>query len=458
MKQFMEKKIILPLIIAAALLLVIIAVKSKSDIDFQELQYPIKNVEVITAKKIPFRARAIAYGNVEPAILLKSRTEISGKISYIHPDLKQGAILAKGTVVLRIEPTIFEFSLDQSQAGLTSSKSSLQQLDIEEESTKRSLDIALKNLDLGQKERDRYLVLWEKRLVTRSAMDGEEQKVLQLSQQVEELEGRLASFISRKAATQAQIRKSEAQLAQSQDTLGRTDILLPFDARIGTVSVEKGEFVGVSTLLFEALGTQAVEINAQLPINQFRMLIAGLGREAVNLQKPEDLQRAFSQMQLGANVSLVGDEYGFAKWQGELIRIGEEIDPTRDTINLVVAVNNPYENIIPGKLPPLIKGMYVAVEFYTPPREMMVLPRKALHQGRVYVAGVNNELEIRPIKILYKQGDLMVVDDGVREGENIIITDVIPVIEGLPINPLPAREYEKQLAKDAIGNFGEDGQ
>ncbi len=453
MKQFMRKAVILPLIFTTALLLVIVIVKIKPAIEYEELQFPTRTVSVITARKIPFRARATAYGHVEPTVLLKARTEISGKISYIHPDLKKGASLAKGTVVLRIEPTTFEFSLDQSKAGLTSSQSSLKQLEIEEKSTRRSLDIARKNLEIGQKEVGRFRILWDKRVITRSTMDGQEQKVLLLQQQVEELKGKLATYASRKAATKAQIKKSKTQLAQSQDTLGRTEIILPFDARIGTVSVEKGEFVAVSNLLFEALGTQAVEIDAQITMNQFSPLIAGLGREAVNLQKPEDLQKAFSQMQLGANVSLVGDTTNFANWQGELLRLGESIDPTRNTLSLVVAVNNPYRDIIPGKRPPLLKGMYVAVEFYAPAREMLVLPRKAVNQGRVYVATANNKLEIRPVNILYKQGKLVVIDGGIKEGERVIVTDVIPVVEGLPLNPLWAEDYEKQLALDALGNF-----
>ena len=456
MEKFMKKAVILPLIFIIALVIVILAVKSRPDIDYKELQFPTKTVEVITVKKLPFRARATAYGNVEPAVLLKAKTEISGKIIYIHPDLKKGASLSKGTVVLRIEPTTFEFTRDQSKAGLTSSQSSLKQLEIEEASSKRSLEIARKNLNIGQKELERFQVLWEKRIITRSKMDAEEQKVLQLSQQVEELEGRIATFASRKAATAAQIKKSKTQLAQSQDTLGRTEISLPFDARIGTVSVEKGEFVSISNLLFEALGTQAIEINAQLPVSQFSSLVAGLGKVAVNLQKPEDLQAAFSQMQIGATVRLVGDQQNIAKWQGELLRIGESIDPTRNTISLAVAVNNPYENIIPGRRPPLLKGMYVAVEFYAPARDMLVLPRKALHQGRVYVATADNKLQIRPVNIIHKQGQLVVIGGGIDEGEKIIITDVIPVIEGLPLNPLQANEYEKQLAIDALGSFMKD--
>lgn len=452
MRKVLKKAIILPLMVVVALGLVIFIVKLKPAIKHEELQFPTKTVEVITVKQLPFRGRSIAYGHVEPAVLLKVRTEISGKVSYIHPSLKKGASLAKGTVVLRIEPTAFEFSLDQSRAGLTGSQSSLDQLKVEEKSTQRSLELARKNLQIGQKEYNRFQILWGKRVITRSAIDAEEQKVLQLSQQVEDLEGKLASYASRKSATIAQIRKSRTQLAQSKDTLGRTEISLSFDARIGTVSVEEGEYVTVSSLLFEALGTKAVEINAQLPISRFSALISGLGIGAVNLQKPEDIQSAFSKMRLGVNVSLVGDKRSSEKWKGEFLRIGESIDPTRDTVSLVVAVNNPYEGVIPGKRPPLLKGMYVAVEFYTAPREALVLPRKAIHQGRVYIANPNNKLEIRSVNILHKQGQLVVINAGIKVGEKVIITDVIPVMDGLPLNPVPASEYEKQLAKDALGD------
>lgn len=453
MEEFMKRKRVLPLIFITAVLVIFIAIKSRAPIGFEELSFPTKTVDVITAKKLPFRARVMAYGNVEPAVLLKSRTEISGKISFIHPNLKKGASLAKGTVVLRVEPTTFEFSRDQSKAGLTSIQSTLKQLEIEEASSKRALAIARKNLDISQKELDRFRILWDKRVITRSKLDAEDQKVLQLSQQVEELEGKLSAFSSRKSSTQAQIRKSENQLAQSQDTLGRTEIILPFDARIGKVSVEKGEFVSVGNILFEALGIQAVEINAQLPVSQFSSLIAGLGRESISLQKPEDLQLSVSRMQIGANVSLVGSNQNQAKWVGELLRIGESVDPTRNTVNVVVAVNNPYKNIIPGIKPPLLKGMYVAVELYAPLRDMLVLPRKALHQGRVYVATTDNKLQIRPVEILYTQGQLVVIKAGISGGEKIITTDVIPVIENLPVNPLLATDYEAFLAKESLGNY-----
>lgn len=454
MKNILQRAVILPLIVVIALALVIFKVKSKPPMEHVELQYPVKTVEVITARKIPFRARSTAYGNVEPAVLMQAKAEVAGKISYIHPLLKQGGNLALGTVALRIEPTTFEFSLNQSKAVLSGSQSALTQLEVEEKSTRGSLDIAKKNLQVGQNERDRLLIVWEKKLISRSVVDAEEQKVLQLQQQVEDLQGRLTGYASRKAATQAQIRQSESQLAQSQDTLGRTEVLIPFDARIGEVLVEKGEFTSVGNVLFEASGIQAVEIDAQISISQFRQLFMGNGDKTLSLHTPGALQAALMRMQLEARVSLVGFQGGTEKWKGELLRIGESIDPTRDTLGVVVAVNNPYEGIIPGKRPPLLKGMSTAVELYAPAREMIVLPRKAIHQGRVYIAGVNDQLEIREVKILLKQGRLVILDGGVAEGERVIITDVIPVINGLPLKPVNAPEYEEQLARDALGVDG----
>ena len=455
MKNILQKAVILPLIVITALALVVYKVKSKPPIEHEELQFPVKTVEVITARKIPFRARSTAYGNVEPAVMMQAKAEVAGKISYIHPFLKQGGTLTQGTVALRIEPTTFEFSLDQSRAALAVSQSALIQLEVEENTTLGSLNIANKNLQVGQNELDRLLIVWEKKLISRSVVDAEEQKVLQLRQQVEDLKGRLTAFASRKAATQAQIRQAESQLAQSQDTLGRTEVRVPFDARIGEVLVEKGEFTAVGNVLFEASGIQAVEINAQMPTRQFRPLLMGNGGKTLSLQTPEALQSALLQMGLEARVSLVGFEGNTAKWQGELLRIGESIDPTRDTLGIVVAVNNPYEGVIPGKRPPLLKGMYTAVELYAPAREMLVLPRKAIHQGRVYIARASNQLEIREVTVLHKQGRLVILDEGVEAGEKVIITDVIPVIDGLPLNPVPAVEYEKQMARDALGISGD---
>ena len=137
MKKILKNFIFLPLIIAAAVAFVVMQVKSKEAIEHKEVKIPVKTVEVYTVNKIPFRTRAVAYGNVEPATVLKAKSEVNGKISYVHPELKSGGTLAKGTTVVRIDSSSFEISLYSSKAGLDSSPSSLAQLEAEAHSTKR---------------------------------------------------------------------------------------------------------------------------------------------------------------------------------------------------------------------------------------------------------------------------------------------------------------------------------
>lgn len=458
MNKFFRSAIFLPLIFFVAIAIVVYQMKSKAPIEHEENGYPVKAVEVIVAQALPFRARATAFGNIEPSVVVNAKSEVSGKIVYVHPDLQKGASIAQGEVVLRIEPTTFQISLDQSQAGLLGSQSALAQLEAEEASTRLALIIAQDNLAVGLKELERNRTLGEKKLVASSELDREVQKVLSLRQQVQDIQGKLSSYESRKAATIAQITQSQSRVASSRDTLGRTEISMPFDARIGDVLVEKGEFVTASAALFVALGVQAVEIDAQLPVKQFRPLVTGMGKSGanklINLQSPDELQAVIARMQLDVRVRLVGETDRSVFWEGELKRISESVDPIRDTLGLVVEVAKPYAGIIPGKKPPLLKGMSTAVEFYSPVAPTVVLPRKSIHQGRVYVADENNKLRIEPVTMQFMQGKLIIVDadSAIRlAGQRIIISDVIPVIPGMPLKVIHAVEYEQELALRALG-------
>jgi multidrug efflux pump subunit AcrA (membrane-fusion protein) len=452
MKYLLQKAIVLPILIALSIGAVVFKLKSTAPVEHSNNQYPVKVVEVITVSELPFRSRAVAYGHVEPSVVLKAKAEVSGKISYVHPDLKKGASLSQGTVVLRIEPTSFEFSLNQSVAALSSSQSSLEQLEAEEKSTLRLLSIAQENLAVGQKELNRLTEIWEKRLIARSSVDAEEQKLLTLQQQVADLQGKASTYASRRDATAAQIKQSETQVAESRDVLGKTEMRMPFDGRIGTVEIERGEYISVGSQLFEASGTQSVEIDAQLPVNQFRPLARAINQELPNLQDPASFQQLLDSWDLEVKVRLVGgNTAGMSTlWQGKLVRIGESVDPVRGTLSLIVAVDKPYESVVPGARPPLLQGMYTSVEFITQASPMLVVPRQAIHQGRVYVATADNKLAIRPIVIDSEQGTLTIVKSGLNEGEKIIISDVIPVMEGLPLRTIHATAYEEEFRKQAI--------
>ena len=237
---------------------------------------PKRPVEVVGARMLPFVSHITAYGYVEPAITLNAMAEVSGKIRYVHPNLKSGETLPAGTLMVRIEAEDYELLLKQTREDLTTSRSLLIELEEEERSTRRSLELAQKNLEVGEAELGRIRDVYQKQLIAKSTLDAEEQKAIQLRQQVEELQGRMNSYSSRRQSIQAQIARAEQEVQNRQTILGRTEIVLPFDARIGAVNVERNEFVSVGSLLFEAIDLQGIEINAQLPMGSMRKLISHL--------------------------------------------------------------------------------------------------------------------------------------------------------------------------------------
>jgi multidrug efflux pump subunit AcrA (membrane-fusion protein) len=343
-------------------------------------------------------------------------------------------------------------TLRQTQADLAASRSALAQLQEEEKTARQSLQLAQQNLKVGEIELQRVQQMFSKRLIARSEVDREEQTVLQLRQQVAELQGQLNTYASRMASVNAQIQRSEQQVKGQRTTLGRTEIKMPFTARIGEVAIEQGEFVSVGNNLFEALDVNGVEITAQLPVMHMRTLVSHLDAFSLDERQTGNIQTLLPSLNLTARVRLVGGP-SLAVWEAQVLRFGESIDPTRRTVSIVLGVSNPYQHVIPGKRPPLLKGMYTEVELYAPSSQAMIIPRQALHQGRVYVASAENKLEIKPVVVRFHQGDLSIIDAGLREGDQVIINDLIPVIEAMPVAPKLAETVMAKIRQRAAGDI-----
>lgn len=450
MKKYLKKPYILLVFIGLGIFVAIFMVKERLVPEHIDAEMPSKRVDVIEAKLIPFRTRVVAFGNVEPTVTLNTLAEVSGKISYMHPDLNQGNTITAGTVVVRIDPEDYEVVLKQTAADLAGNQSSLKQLEVEQQTTRRSLQLAKENLEVGEKELERIRTIWDRKLIARSTLDAEEQKVIQLRQQVSDLQGQLNTYASRKESILAQTTRTEEQMRGQKTTLGRTEIILPFTARISEVSIEKDQFVSIGSTLFEAQDINGVEINAQLPIMHMRSLVSHLEGKPFDSPAMGITKEVLGRLNLKARVKLVGN-LPDAIWDAEVLRISESIDPIRRTLGIVVGVDRPYEKVIPGRRPPLLKGAYTAVEFFAPIREAMVIPRKAIHHGRVYSVGEDQRLQIKPVEIQQQQGDLAVISSGLAEGDQIIISDLVPVIEGMPLLPIVATEYEAELINRASG-------
>ncbi|TQV86260.1 HlyD family secretion protein [Exilibacterium tricleocarpae] len=453
LRSLLQRRLSLPVIVVTAVLVVVALLKLTPGVDHDAQNTVARTVEFIEARTLPYKSRALGYGTVTPTTVLEANTEVAGKVIFVHPQLKQGATLPQGTLVVSIDRTHYDLALAQASADLASHRASLEELAVEQGNTEVSLQISQRRLGLGEQELQRIKRLAQQGSVSQSDADREEQSLLNLRQEVQNLNSQLALFPTRRQVIEAQIARARAQVEEQQRNLARTDIALPFTARIGAVHVEAGEFVASGTALFRAADISQVEIKAQMPLLHARALVLGLapGAAAEVRGTPPDI---LEHLQLDVTVRLVGAPQS-AVWEGRAVRIGEALDADSRTIAIVVAVDNSYEKIVPGQRPPLLEGMYTEVELQAPAQPRQVIPRRAIHAGRVYIARADDTLEIRPIAVAFLQGELAVVEAGVEDGERVIVTDLVPAVAGVKLNPRhrPATEREIDLLAAGGGVF-----
>ena len=65
---------------------------------------------------------------------------------------------------------------------------------------------------------------------------------------------------------------------------------------------------------------------------------------------------------------------------------------------------------------------------------MIVLPRVAIREGtRVWVKNAENQLDVRPVEIVLSRKETVLIGRGIRDGEEIITSQVPAAIPGLPL-------------------------
>ena len=85
---------------------------------------------------------------------------------------------------------------------------------------------------------------------------------------------------------------------------------------------------------------------------------------------------------------------------------------------------------------PVVKGMHCEVELRGRARPNgIVIPRIALRQKHTVYLANGKKLTKRHIEIDFVQEDFVVVKNGLKEGDKVILSDIAPAAEGLSVTP-----------------------
>lgn len=395
-------------------------------------------VRVIQVEPMDFVPRALGYGHVQPGKVWEAVAEVAGKIVYRHPDLERGRLLPAATEILRIDPADYELAVRRLEASKASVEAKLAEIAVRNANIENSLRIEHQALDLSRQDLARKRTLLTRGNVSQAAVDQAEELVLDQQQKVQELENSLALIPAERRVLEADLDLAAAQLQEARLDLERTTIRLPFEGRTADVSVEETEFVNVGQMLAVVDSIDVAEVTAQVAIDRMPPLVPG----GADLSKmtAEDLSTFPRRWGLASEVRLASGSLS-AAWPARFDRISDTIDPQTRTVGIIVAVDEPYRLAIPGVRPPLAKNMYVEVEIRGPVQPgRLVIPRVAVHQrpgepARVYLAGADDRLMARAVELGPEQGDLVVIEAGLDPGERLVISDLIPAVEGMLLMP-----------------------
>jgi len=414
--------------------------ESPQQIPFTE---PTINVRVIQVPMVNLIPRALAYGNIQPDTVWEAVAEVSGKIVEKHPQLKQGVILKSDELLLRIDPTDYQLAIAQSKANLQSIQAQLNELKVKEQNTRLSLKIEKKVLNVAQKELDRQRQLLKRKVVSTDAADKQERTVLAQTQQVQSLQNTLNLIPAERQVLKAQLAVAQTQLDSAKINLERTTIRLPFDARIAQVNIEKNQFTQQGKVLVVADSIDVAEVPAQIAMQNARHLFQPTSKIDIS-----NLPKVFG---LSATVRLRQGDFKI-EWPGRFVRASDAVDPETRTVSIVIAVDNSYRQAIPGVRPPLIKNMFVEVELRGKPHpDRLIIPRSAIHNKQVYIVNQESRLEKRALDIDFFQSNFVAVKNGLKKGDAVIVSDLIPAIEGMLLKPVVDTKMTEALLNEAQG-------
>lgn len=232
----MSKKKLYYFIGGAILLVIVLLILNKKGIIGNQDH----SIEVETAKasEMTIVETVSATGKIQPEIEVKISSEVSGEI--IDLPVKEGQVVKKGDLLVRINPDLYTSGYNRTLAGLSQTKAGLSQADATYNEAKASYE--------------RSKTLFDKGIISKSDWDKA-----------------VAAFENAKASKQSayyNMKSATATVNEAKDNLGRTTIYAPADGTISLLNVELGERVlgtqqmtGTELLRVANLNNMEVEVD-----------------------------------------------------------------------------------------------------------------------------------------------------------------------------------------------------
>lgn len=321
--------------------------------------------------------------------------EVSGRVIYAFPNLKQGSVIPKRSLLFRIDPSNYRLEVRRLSTQIKSAK---RQIAI----GKRALVLHKKNLTRSE------------RLLKRKALDRG--SVERMSMQVTDREQRLEGL--RQGLAIARVGLSRALL-----NLRKTKVYAPFRARVSQGTVGVGDFVSVGRSVIRLESVEGVEIPVAFSLTQLSKIRTLKGGRV-------DLTRIPHALKQFPPVEIWQKQLSDRAWKGRVIRLDSKVNLLTRTMSLFVKVQ--FRKGASRRT--LLPGVFCSIQL--PIRKLhgiVIVPKRALYGDRVYVVR-DKKIYARSIKILHQNSEQVFVSGGLQEDDVLVISQLNDPIDGTAVS------------------------
>jgi RND family efflux transporter MFP subunit len=326
-------------------------------------------------------------------------SEADGRVSKILADL--GDRVSAGQSLIRLDSEKQQYSSDQQKAALAKALAQygapdpqhLPEVEKTPDVQKAAAELQQAKLAFARAEE-----LQKRALIPKQQLDDAD-AMLRAKQAA--YDSSLQSAKNLRASIQA----SEASVKLADRQLRDTDIRAPFDGYVEKRLVNLGELVKTQMPVMAVVRTDPLKVTAEIPEKMAPWLSPG---QAVDLRV---------------------DAYPDRPFTGKVSRIS----PTVNTSTRAF----PFEALVPNADSALKPGTFARVHIETAKSDDVVTVSYASMQYRYGVNRVfvieGDKLAVRELKIGDRLGDRVEVLSGVKPGEQIAVTDVEKLVDGMKV-------------------------
>ncbi len=346
----------------------------------EEAPAPDVIVEILTPKD--FQIQISSNGTTTPLTQTVLTAEVGGEVIYRSKKFSEGSSVIEGEILAKIDDT--DLQLQYKNALLQLANAEVQ----------HSLQLA---------EAEIAKEAWEK------IGDGVASDLTLKKPQLKQAE--------------ALLEVAKAQVSSAKNKLNKTEIVAPYAGRIQSVNIDLGTTI-VPGLPVGALYTSS-EIEVTLAVKDNDLQFLSIPMDGRKLDPSEQALVEIRSFYKGKNQT----------WIGRLERVDGIIDPVTRMINLIAVFKNDF---IETDKPNLPIGLFVEAQIDgIILKDIYSIPVNAISENNeVYFVNNDNELESRQLSILKKYSDFVIVKDGLKAGERIVISKLSTASNGIKVNPV----------------------